>query len=244
MPKQSKDYTIIAEIYDYLMRKIDYKDWAKYIYDVVREYIEGELIVLELASGTGKLGTAFSIFSSKFVFTDLSNDMLKAVEDDFTKICCDMTLLPFKQKFNTVISTFDSINYLIDDKDIISCINEIEKILTDDGIFTFDVSLELNSQKYLKHLNRKGKYNDFYYIQQSNYDKMNKIHYNTFSIKKDDIEFKEEHKQRIYSIEEMIEIISQSNLQLLDVFEAFTFEDLHEKSLRAQFVLGKNNVNI
>jgi predicted TPR repeat methyltransferase len=244
MSKHTKDYSVISEIYDYLMRKIDYKDWAKYIYDVVREYIYGELIVLELASGTGKLGTAFSIFTNKFIFTDLSNDMLKAVGDDYTKICCDMTLLPFKQKFNSVISTFDSINYLINEKEIINCINEVEKILTEDGIFTYDVSLELNSQKYLKHLNRKGKYNGFYYIQQSNYDKLNKIHYNTFSIKKNNIELKEEHKQRIYSVEEMIEIISQSNLQLLDVFEAFTFEDLHEKSLRAQFVLGKNNVNI
>ena len=234
-----KDYSIVAEIYNHLMRKIDYRDWAKYLFDVIREYHKGELIVLELASGTGKLGEAFSIFAKEFVFTDLASEMLKITDKQFNKICCNMTKLPFKYKFNTVFSTFDSINYLMESEQVLSCFNEVEKILSEDGIFTFDVSLELNSQKYLKHLNRKGKYKEFYYIQSSEYDSVNKIHLNKFSIKKEDKLFEEVHQQKIYSIEEIIEISEKSELKLLDVFEAFTFEDLHAKSLRAQFVLGK-----
>ncbi len=241
MKNQNKDYTIVAEIYNHLMRKIDYKDWAEYLFDIIKEYHEGELNALELASGTGTLGVEFSKYAENIIFTDLSKNMLLHTNDNFYRVCSDMTRLPFKKKFNTIFSTFDSLNYLLESEQLVKCFNEVEKILTNDGIFTFDISLELNSKKFLKHLNRKGKFKEFSYIQKSNYDEQNKIHSNNFLIKKDDFVFEEDHKQRIYSVEEILEISEKSDLRLLDVFEAFTLRDLTEKSLRAQFVLGKKN---
>ncbi len=66
------------------------------------------------------------------------------------KVCCDMTSLPFDTKYGLIFSTFDSVNYLMSKKKLLALFKQVSLLLEDNGIFTFDVSLEKNSLEFLQ----------------------------------------------------------------------------------------------
>jgi SAM-dependent methyltransferase len=155
-----------------------------------------------------------------------------------------MTALPFQSKFDAIISAFDSINYLLSKKSLEKLFNETYRLLSDNGIFTFDVSLEKNSLKSERFLNRKGSYNNIKYIQRSKFDSEKKIHFNKFELTFPDGRVEKEiHKQRIYPVETYFELLSNCGFVIQNCFDAFTFNDADEKSIRVQFVTIKGKRN-
>jgi len=112
--------------------------------------------------------------------------------------------------------------------------------LSDDGIFTFDASLEKNSIKNERRLNRKGKFNKIKYVQKSIYDNSSKIHYNYFEIILDNGEIiREVHKQKIYEFTEYFSVIEKNGLYVKNCYDSFSFDDADENCDRVQFVVKK-----
>ncbi len=222
------------------MEDVDYKSWAEYLLTIYEDYFDNIGSSLELGGGNCLLAKELKKSGLEIITSDLSLPMLRQNECKGLKnICCDMTRLPFNSKFNFIFSAFDSINYLLTEKELSKLFNEVERILSKDGIFTFDVSLENNSLYNLEHLNRKGNISGFEYVQTSKYSESERIHTNEFEISVGDEIFKEVHKQKIYSFETYFDVIEKSPLFVSECFNAFTFEDASADSLRAQFILKK-----
>lgn len=236
-----KNYYHLSSIYSHLMRSIDYKQWSSYITDISKEINKDKISVLELASGTGEVASFLKNKFGVFTSSDLSLNMLKQFQSDkCDRVCCNFLNLPFKNKFDFIFTTFDSINYLTKKSMLLSLLKEVNSILRVDGIFTFDASLENNSLRYFKHLNRKGKHDGIKYKQTSKYDKKDRIHYNYFEITlADGRKVEEIHKQKIYYFEEYFDIIEKSEFYVYRCYEAFTFENAKPESERAQFILKK-----
>jgi len=238
----NKQYKYVAKIYNYLMRSVDYDHWAQYIlsiYDLLE--IDGENI-LELAAGNMKLAEKIALRFPQIIVTDVSPEMLKLNNNKLNKICCDMEKLPFKIKFDFIFSTFDSLNYLNTEIKLKNFFMEIASVMTPESFFTFDVSLEKNSLKHEKRLNRKGKFGNIKYIQKSNYDKETQIHWNRFKLKLEDGTIVEEvHKQKIYDFDFYFEVIEDADLYVSHCFETFTYEDADNNSERAQFIIKKKS---
>jgi SAM-dependent methyltransferase len=236
---QTKPYSSVAAIYDYLMNSIDYGSWADYIYDIA--VYSGVKItnVLEIAAGTGKLAAHLKDRFQNFFLTDISLEMLKRNNDStLPKVCCDMKALPFKKKFDFVFSTFDSVNYLMTKDDLRKFFLSVKNILAEDGLITFDVSLEPNSLKHLRYLNRHGEVNGITFTQISKYDKRKRIHMNRFIFEyPDGKKLEEVHKQRIYTPNEIFEVLETTGFYAMDCFETFTFRNINPKSERAQFLI-------
>ena len=239
MRMQAKQYSHIAEIYNQLMLSVDYKDWAEYIYEIFTGYELNPDIVLELAAGTGILATHLSPKFNKIFTTDLSIEMLKQFSGkNIFSTCCNMTAIPFKNKFQLIISAFDSINYLLTKSEVEKLFIEIYRLLTPDGIFTFDVSLEPNSILNVEHLNREGEYKGINYIQKSDYDTAKKLHSNYFELTySDGKKISETHVQKIYNFNYYFEVINNSGLFVSECFEAFSFDDADYNSERVQFIV-------
>jgi SAM-dependent methyltransferase len=154
-----KQYSHIADIYGHLMSTVDYKDWADYIFEICEGHKLKPQIILELASGTGELAKYLSQLFPKVITTDLSMDMLKRYAAiNRNSVCCSMLYIPFRKKFKLILSAFDSINYLTAETEVEKLFREIKTTLSEDGIFTFDVSLEPNSIANQKYLNREGEF--------------------------------------------------------------------------------------
>lgn len=241
-------YSQLAKIYSHLMRFINYEMWVVYLLKISKEIKKKNLTALELACGNGKIAEKISKKFSFYVASDLSKFMLNEINPKIkNKVCCSFTAIPFKKKFDFIFSTFDSINYLTTKEKFIKMLSEVESILSEDGIFTFDASMENNSLKFQKYLNRKGEFEGIRFKQISKYNSKLRIHQNKFIFKlADGKEIEEIHNQKIYRFEDYFEMISQSNLYVANCYEAFSFENANSETERIQFVLKKrkNNVNI
>lgn len=239
----SKNYSHITLIYSYIMRSIDYSKWASYIYSISKMLRRKNLFTLELACGNGIIAGKLSGKYGYYCMSDLSIHMLNQSGDNLDKVCCNMTELPFKQKFDFVFSTFDSVNYLMSKQKILAMLNQVDLCLKQDGIFTFDVSLENNSKLYQRYLNRKGSVNGIKFIQKSYYDEIKRIHNNYFEITLANGQKVEEiHRQKIYPFEDYFNVIDKSNFYVYKCKDTFTDIDATPESERAQFILKKKRI--
>jgi len=234
-----RQYSALADIYAYLMRKIDYNDWTDYLLAIFGHFGSKDNRVLEIAGGHGAIASQMVQYFPKFYLTDLSKEMLcKATDPRLKKVCCDMRYMPFRKKFDLIYSTFDSVNYLLKEKDFVRMLESVAGVSHKDTLFTFDASLEKNSRKYEKQLNRKGKVKGISFIQTSTYDPVKRTHRNDFEITLPSGEqLFESHIQKIYKFETYFELIDKSGWYVVECFDAFSFDKATEKSLRAQFVL-------
>ena len=234
-------YDKLAVIYDHIMSRIRYDDWADYIFAISKKYITKKAKALELAGGNCSLSNHLKKYYPNLIVTDnskwmLFNDHVKTLP----KVCCDMSQLPFKTKFDLIFSTFDSVNYLTSKKKLLNLFKEVKGNLSDNGIFTFDASLERNSYIHIRQPLRTGSFNDIHYVHQTMYDEKRKVHKNIFKIKFDDgSTFKEIHRQKIYSFEDYFLLIEKAGLFVVECLESFSFKDAKATSTRAQFILKK-----
>ncbi|NOX17762.1 MAG: class I SAM-dependent methyltransferase, partial [Chlorobi bacterium] len=152
--KNEIPYSKVSFFYDYLMRNIDYEGWAEYIKSIADNLglLTGN--ALEIAAGEGKLANYLAGKFDWVVLSDLSLEMIRKSKNIFPKVVCDMRELPFKNNFDFVYSTFDSVNYLTTENDVAEFFLQIKQILPLNGYFAFDVSLEMNSFIYEEDLNR------------------------------------------------------------------------------------------
>ncbi len=240
--KQLNIYDKLPLFYEYLMRKIEYDVWAKYLNSIVRDKVKKDLKVLEIAAGNCSLSKQFKKYYPNIIATDLSINMLRtASQNNIIKVCCDMTSLPFKNKFGMIYSAFDSINYLTSKKKLLILFSEVFNLLDQKGIFTFDASLVKNSINHSKVSERKGKFKGIKFNQKSEYKQETKIHRNTFLIELPSGEkFKEIHRQKIFPFETYFEIIEKSGFVVLDCLKAFTYLQGNKDSERVQFILRKD----
>jgi hypothetical protein len=202
-----------------------------------------KISALELAGGNGAIAKLLQS-KMKIVTSDLSLSMLKNGRENLVpKVCCDMMNLPFKNRYDFIFSTFDSVNYLNTKEKFIRYLNSVSGCISESGILAFDVSLENNSKKFEKYLNRRGKFNGITYKQRSLYNPATRIHYNHFELIFDDGRKVEEiHKQKIYRFEEYFDFIDRSDFYVHKCYKAFTFKNADAETERAQFILKKKKI--
>jgi SAM-dependent methyltransferase len=237
----SETYKHLAQVYKHLMRGIDYKIWAEYIQVISKDNRQKNPCVLELSCGLGSLAGELKKSFKNYFISDLSYQMLVQLKDlNLPKVCCDMTLLPFNKVFDLVLSTFDSVNYLTTKEKIMKFLSEVSSVLKQDGILTFDVSLEKNSLRYQRYLNRSGKVGEIKYKQKSYFNPKSRIHYNYFDILlADGTKVEEIHKQKIFHFDDYFKFIEDSDFYVSNCFETFTFNNANTNTERAQFILKK-----
>ena len=238
---KSKPYEKLSDVYNGLMKNVDYTSWSKYILELAEDYIENGDRVLELAAGNCKMAELISRRYKNYVGTDISLSMLKSAKNNgIEKICCDMSELPLKEKFDFVFSAFDSVNYILKQKTLSRLFKEVYRILADDGIFSFDASLESNSIKFLIAKTTEDYYNGFSFTRTNRYNKRFRIHYNSFIITHNSgSKVKEIHKQKIYDIKTYFKLAEDAGLHTEACYNCFTFNDVNPDSERAQFVMRK-----
>jgi len=240
---KGKPYEYVSLIYNNLMLQVDYDDWAEYIYKLVKNYISADSDVLDLGAGNCNLANRLIRLYPKLIATDISLSMLTYGDTAaIPKVCCDMTKLPFRKKFHLIYSAFDSVNYLIKISSLKTLFVEVKNLLSDNGIFTFDVCLENNSKPMVKQNTTEAKYGDIRYKQVSSYNRVTKIHKNSFTIYNPTGEIvKEIHKQKIFNFNTYFKIIYDTGLTVINCFDAFTFNDGSDQSERIQFILKKQS---
>ncbi|HSW54602.1 MAG TPA: methyltransferase domain-containing protein [Ignavibacteriaceae bacterium] len=238
-----KPYEQVSAIYDGLMKKLDYASWSKYILLIAKENVQDKAKFLELGAGNCKMAKILSEKYKNYYASDISLSMLRSSDkNNLKKICCDMISLPFKAKFDFIFSAFDCVNYILKQKSLQNFFNGINYLLEEDGLFTFDASLETNSLNFSISKSTEGRHNDYQYRMLSKYNKRSRIHSNHFYIRDEfGNEFKEVHKEKIYKIDTFFKLAEKAGLYTEACYDCFTFKDVKQNSQRAQFIMRKIN---
>ncbi|MCD4775039.1 MAG: class I SAM-dependent methyltransferase [Candidatus Aegiribacteria sp.] len=111
--------------------------------------------VLDLGCGTGQLALHFLENEYKVVGIDRSEYMLRYANENTQEyvnsgqarfILGDITNFQLNEKFGLVVSTYDTLNHLSDEKELIRCINCISAVC--EGCFIFDLNTRVGLTRW------------------------------------------------------------------------------------------------
>jgi len=240
-------YDDFAYIYDELIEDVDYEKWNSYIKDIFKRFGKSPKHVLEMACGTGNLSYYLAKEGYHLVCFDMSDDMLAVAYNKLSQfknvmlLNQNMTDFNIHRKFDAIISILDSINYITDEKELLSTFKNVRGHLDEDGIFIFDINSEYKLREIIGNNTFVEDRDDVFYTWQNYFDEEKRIaeFYLTFFVKKDNgyyIRFDEDHFEKAYKAEEVIEALKMAGFSRINAFDCFTFNEPHEKSQRINFV--------
>lgn len=138
-------YESIARVYDRLNAEIDYGAWADFIEKCFDRFLAQKPgLVLDLACGTGRMTRELSARGYDMIGVDGSADMLSCAmsepREGILYLLQDMRSFELYGTVGAVVCCLDSINYLLEDKDLADTLACVHNYLDPDGLFIFDVN--------------------------------------------------------------------------------------------------------
>lgn len=246
-------YSKLAQLYDTLMSDVDYESWADYIDEIMQAHHPNPIDIMEVACGTGSITLSLAELEYyKITGTDLSPFMIEIAQKKAKKRGLSIPFettgfknLHYDNEFDCVYAVFDSINYLQNAQEIKDALLSIHQTLKSDGLFIFDFSTPKNSLDSVDFLNEaEGESDNLRFFRKSWYLTEEKLHFNEFEIQeKDQFSNKvihtwhEKHKQRAYTLSEMLSILDQTPYHLVAKYDDFDLSEADETSSRVTIVL-------
>lgn len=226
-----KPYEKLAPLYDK-------GEWGKYsliymelIDNVCNRYSLKPSSILDIACGTGSLVGELSCRGFKTMGSDISPEMIKIAQNNHPRIpfiVADMTRLNLNDTFDMVVCPFDSLNYLLTDKEIISTFSNVFRHLSNNGLFIFDfVTANLYGKKHHGVINRNIEGVSFRQILK--YDPEKKLASTVFVFDGDE---REEHLQKAYTENEIAEKLVAWKFRILNAaknIKLINADDLSER---------------
>ena len=139
-------YDAIAHVYDKLNKEIDYKKWADFIEECFKKYLpERPALLLDLACGTGSMTLELAERGYDMIGVDISEDMLseaylRGEGRGILYLLQDMRSFELYGTVGAVVCCLDSLNYLLDEKDLSATFANVHNYLDPDGLFIFDMN--------------------------------------------------------------------------------------------------------
>lgn len=205
--------------------------------------LSGEAKVLDLGCGAGRHALILAKMGFQVTGVDQSAKLLSVAESEAKKnglqakfIKDDIRTVPFSEKFNLILNVFTSFGYFESDEDNFALFTNVEKLLSEDGVFVFDF---FNTEYLKRNLIPFSKdVIDDMVIEQSR-----KIEGN--NVVKDIVLFKNGNRKnyresvRLYSKKELMNALDENNLSAEMIFGNYTGEAFDEKSSSRLILLCK-----
>ena len=243
-------YQDFAKIYDEFMQTVPYSTWADYIETVWEKHNCTPKLVFDLACGTGSLTLELSKRGYEMIGADLSPEMLeiareKAEEEkqDILYLLQDMREFELYGTVDSIVCTCDSLNYLLEEEELLEVFRLVENYLDPKGLFVFDMNTEYKYRDVMGEKVIADTTEDAAFIWQNYYYEEEKIneYQVTFFYKEDETETvyqrqEEIHYQKAYDVKVVCDLLKQCHLKVEGVYDAFSLEPATENSERVFFV--------
>lgn len=239
-------YQGLAPIYDYVMRHVDYDEWAAFIRDVFARHAPESKHLIDLACGTGNVSSELTHLGFSITGADLSESMVHIAQEkaalrgeDSEFVQRDLRELSGLGPFEGAVCMYDSFNYLLELEDVDEALNQVVSILQPSGLFIFDICTEQNSLNYFSGMRDRERGPGFTYERHSYYETDKRLQHNDFEIRFEGNEtlYKESHVQRIYRLADIEQRIAESPFELVELLAEFTFSPGSEEADRVHYVL-------
>ncbi len=241
-------YSGFAKVYDLFMDNIPYEEWTDYVKELLAEEGIKDGILLDLGCGTGSVTELLAQAGFDMIGIDNSEEMLEIAMEkradsglDILYLLQDMREFELYGTVKGVVSICDSMNYILDDEDLLDVFKLVHNYLDNEGIFIFDMNTMYKYANILSDNTFAEDREESSFIWENYYDEeeeINQYDLSLFVLEEDGRyrKYEETHLQRAYEQETVEELIKESGLELLHVYDAFTRELPAEDSQRIYFV--------
>lgn len=237
-------YTDISEVYDYLLRHVDYERWYRYIRELIFRYMSDPELILEIGCGTGKFGAKFSRDDFTVYGMDRSIEMLKVARArafrGFRVFCGDVRDFSLSKKMDFIFSVHDTMNYLVTVQDFRHALRSVRNCMHDTSIFMFDLTTEYNIRRFFDLQEKKYRHKGIHIRWDNRYDPRKKIVSSVLTFKYGDGRSSmETHLQRIYSRDEVLRLLREEGFEIADVFSDYSFSSPKPDTIMINYVVRK-----
>ncbi len=252
--KVEPHYSAFAEIYDQVMKDVDYPHWAKHVLRLAKKYnFEGKRW-LDLACGTGSTSLQLIGHGLDMTGVDFSPRMLEKGREKAEKKKMNLPLFVggmdrFEQEglprdFDVIICLYDSLNYLTEAEQVQSCFEQVSAHLRPGGGFIFDVTTEYNLIQNFAGYTFAENLDSASYIWENEYNIVNKLCRSrvTIFMNREAGRYEktiENHDQRVYRLKDLLVWLEDAGFENLGQYKDQTMEPPSQKCERIHFVARK-----
>ena len=245
-----ESYKSFASVYDTFMDNIDYLAWSNYIVELLKKYGIAKGQVLELGCGTGIVTELLADKGYDMIGIDNSAEMLSIAADkksesghDILYVLQDMREFELHGRVHAIISVCDSMNYILQEDDLLKVFKRVNEYLDADGVFIFDLNTIDKYKEVLNDNTFAANYEAGSFIWENFYDENTQINeYDlTLFIASEDGSYQkseETHYQRGYALGTIKKLLTKAGLKSVTVYDAFTDEEPKGDSERI-YVIAK-----
>lgn len=267
--KVSDSYTGFAEVYDELMDNVPYEEWAEFLTAVLKEYSVGSApvfkaglqkenaenlaiernTVLDLGCGTGTLTELLYRAGFDMIGVDNSEEMLEIAlrkreksGSDILYLLQDMREFELYGTVGAVCSVCDSLNYILEDADMVKVFSLVNNYLYPGGIFVFDFNTVYKYEQVIGDATIAENREDCSFIWENYYDEEHQINEydltlfvrsTTADAEADCFKrFTETHYQRGYTLRQMKGFLEEAGLMFVKAMDADTHGEVRAESER------------
>jgi SAM-dependent methyltransferase len=256
-------YTDFAAVYDTFMDETPYEEWGVFVSSLIEKYgvskpaedseaaLEQERnLVVELGCGTGSFTMEMAKRGYDIMGIDLSPEMLDVARKKSSEAGLnimyleqDMRELDLYCTAGTVVSVCDSVNYLLEDEDVVETFRLVNNFLFPKGIFIFDFNTLHKYRDVIGDRTIAENREDCSFIWDNYYHE--EEHINEYDVtifarcdENDEIFRRsvETHYQRGYTLEEMKGFVEAAGLEFVAAFDADSHGEPSDDSERIYVV--------
>lgn len=245
-------YTSFARVYDTFMDNIPYQEWAGYLVGLLREYGIREGLVLDLGCGTGSMTERLADSGYDMIGADNSEEMLEIAMEkriasghEILYLLQDMREFELYGTVRAVVSVCDSLNYIIEEEELLQVFRLVNNYLDPGGLFVFDLNTVYKYEVLLGEKTIAEDREEGSFIWENEYDSktgLNVYELSLFLPREDGLyeKYEEEHLQRAYSLETIQRLLSVAGMEFLAAYDAFTRQPPRTDSERI-YVLARES---
>lgn len=256
-----ESYQDFAYVYDEFMDETPYDLWCERIDLLIKKYgisepkrdakeaLESEKnLVLDLGCGTGTLTEMLYAKGYDMIGIDNSDSMLSIAMEkkevsgsEILYLLQDMRELELYSTVGTVISVCDSINYILDEEELLEVFLRVNNYLYPGGIFIFDFNTDYKYREIIGDTVIAENRDNCSFIWENYYDEDEKINeYDVTVFVKEEGElfrkFEETHFQKGYTKEKIENLLKRAGMNVLSMKDADTDGEVTGESQRIYVV--------
>ncbi len=246
-------YENFAEVYDTFMEDTPYEEWIIYIKKIWEKFGLKPNLIADLGCGTGNITIPLSKNGYELIGIDASFQMLskareKSIKENLNILYLEQDMREFELygTVDCILSICDSINYILEEDELLQVFKLVNNYLDPKGLFIFDINTIYKFENILSDNTFSQTTENSAYTLENYFDSDEMINefYTNFFIKDEKTNlyhrFEEIHYEKAYSIEKIKELIKKSGLELLDIYDELTFDKPKKDSQRVFFVVREN----
>ena len=237
-------YESFASVYDLFMEDVDYEGWCRYLTDLLRRNGIHDGLVCELGCGTGTMTELLAAQGYDMIGVDASAEMLSAAQDkkdrsgsDILYLLQDMREFELYGTVRAVISVCDSMNYILEEEELLQVFRLVNNYLDPGGLFIFDMNTPGKYRRIGDDVIAENR-EEGSFIWENSYDPesgLNDYSLTLFIPEGDEglyRRYEELHTQRGYSLDTVRNLIDRSGLRWIGAWEAYTDREVSPESDR------------